>query len=243
MTSHSTIVRTESIVAPDGQTFDGYTVLPERGNGPGVLVMQEIFGVNEYIRDVCHRLADLGYVAMAPDVYWRAERNVDIGPDPAEMPKAFGYMSSYDWEVGLGDHVAALEHLRAMPETAGRAGVIGFCFGGGTAFQLACATTPDAVVAYYGSAVPGLLAQASDVTSPICFHFGANDPYIPSEQIAAVRAWAAGKHGCEFHEYAAGHAFDNSFNPMFSDPPAASAAWAHTVRFLATHLAPLTIAP
>ena len=71
--------RTESITAPDGLTFDGYTVLPASGAGPGVLVMQEIFGVNEYIRDVCHRLAALGYVAMAPDVYWRIERNVDIG--------------------------------------------------------------------------------------------------------------------------------------------------------------------
>ncbi len=230
--------RTESITAPDGLTFDGYTVLPASGAGPGVLVMQEIFGVNEYIRDVCHRLAALGYVAMAPDVYWRIERNVDIGHEPSEMPKAYGYMSSYDWTIGLGDHVAALEHLRALPETGGRAAVIGYCFGGGTSFQLAGAAKPDAVVSYYGSAVPGLLEKATDVTSPICFHFGANDPYIPGDQIAAVRAWAAGRAGVEFHEYAAGHAFDNNFSATFSDPAAAAAAWAHTVRFLATHLAP-----
>ena len=228
--------RTESITAPDGQTFDGYTVLPAGGSGPGVLVMQEIFGVNVYIRDVCHRLAALGYVAMAPDVYWRSERNVDVGHEPADMQKAFGYIGGYDSAVGVGDNVAALEHLRALPETGGRAGVIGFCFGGVTSFQLACVAKPDVVVSYYGSGVPGLLAQAGDVTSPICFHFGANDPYIPREQIAAVRAWAAGKPNVEFHEYAAGHAFDNSFSEMFSDPAAASAAWAHTVRFLAAHL-------
>ncbi len=230
--------RTESITAPDGQTFDAYTVLPASGRGPGVLVMQEIFGVNEYIRDVCHRLAALGYVAMAPDVYWRSERNVDIGHDPSEMPKAFGYMSAYDWTVGLGDHIAALDHLRALPETNGQAAVIGFCFGGGTSFQLACAAKPDAVVSYYGSGVPGLLDQAADVTSPICFHFGANDPYIPRDEIGAVRTWAAGRANVEFHEYAAGHAFDNSFSAMFTDPPAAAAAWVHTVRFLAEHLAP-----
>jgi carboxymethylenebutenolidase len=228
--------RTESITAADGQTFDGYTVLPASGHGPGVLVMQEIFGVNEYIRDVCRRLAELGYVAMAPDVYWRIERNVDIGHDPAEMAKAFGYMSKYDWPTGVRDHVAALAHLRALPETGAKAGAIGFCFGGGTSFALACAAQPDAVVSYYGSAVPGYLDQAGSVTSPICFHFGGQDPYIPRDEINAVRRWAAGRPGTEYHEYAAGHAFDNNFSAMFSDPPAAAMAWGHTVRFLATHL-------
>jgi len=228
--------RIESIIAPDQQSFDGYTVLPASGHGPGVLVLQEIFGVNEYIRDVCRRVAGLGYVAMAPDVYWRAERNVDVGHDPAEMPKAFGYMSSYDWDLGEGDLVAALAHLRSLPETGGRAGAIGFCFGGGLSFRLACAAKPDAVVSYYGSAVPGFLPLAGDVTSPICFHFGGSDPYIPREQMTAVRQWAAGRADVEYHEYAAGHAFDNNFSAMFSDPPAAAAAWTHTTRFLATHL-------
>ncbi len=228
--------RTETITAPDGGAFDAYTVLPATGSGAGVLVLQEIFGVNEYIRDVCRRVAELGFVAMAPDVYWRQEPNVQIGSDPSEMPRAFTLMSGYDWALGAGDLAAALAHLKALPETDGKAGVMGFCFGGGTAFQLAITAGPDCVVSYYGSAVPGMLDQAGEVTAPICFHFGGSDPYIPREQIQAVQRFAAARAGDEFHEYAAGHAFDNSFSPMFSDPPAAAAAWEHTVRFLRRHL-------
>lgn len=230
------ITRTETITAPDGGTFDAYTVLPASGSGAGVLVLQEIFGVNEYIRDVCRRVAELGFVAMAPDVYWRQEANLQIGHDPAEMGKAFGYMAAYDWALGAGDLAAALAHLRALPETGGRAGAMGFCFGGGTAFQLASTADPDCVVSYYGSAVAGLLDQASGVTAPICFHFGGSDPFIPREQIQAVQRWAAAQGNGEFHEYAAGHAFDNNFSAVFSDPPAAAAAWEHTARFLRHHL-------
>jgi carboxymethylenebutenolidase len=230
------ITRTETITAPDGLTFDAYTVLPESGSGAGVLVLQEIFGVNEYIQDVCRRVAELGYVAMAPDVYWRQERNVFLGTDPEEMPKAFGLMSNYDWAQGAADLAAAFAHLKALPETGGRAGAMGFCFGGGTSFQLGITSNPDCIVSYYGSAVPGMLDQAAGVTSPICFHFGGDDPYIPREQIDAVAAWAAGRSNVEFHEQASGHAFDNGFSPMFSDPAAAAAAWTITVDFLRRHL-------
>lgn len=228
--------RTEQITSSDGPTFDAHVALPASGQGPGVLVVQEIFGVNDYIQDVCRRIAALGYVAVAPDMYWRQERNVQINQEPDAMAKAYGYMTGFDWDLGTADLVSALDHVRAMPETGGRAGAIGFCFGGGLVFRLACAATPDAVVSYYGSAVPGFLALGDTVTSPICFHFGGNDDFIPHDAITAVRTWAAARPNCEFHEYAAGHAFDNNFSAVFSDPTAAAAAWPHTARFLAQHL-------
>jgi carboxymethylenebutenolidase len=121
-----TTTRTETITAPDGETFDGHLALPAGGSGPGLLVLQEIFGVNEYIREVCDRLAGLGYVALAPDVFWRMERNVDINGNSDEaMGRAFGFMQGYDWEKGIPDLVAALAHLRGLPETGGRAGASG----------------------------------------------------------------------------------------------------------------------
>ena len=110
--------RTETITAPDGNTFDAHLVLPESGNGPGILVLQEIFGVNGYIRDVCERLAALGYVAMAPDVFWRIEPNVQLGHDDESMKKAFGYISQYDWQKGIPDLGAALVHLSIPVHTA-----------------------------------------------------------------------------------------------------------------------------
>ncbi|HEX7094651.1 MAG TPA: dienelactone hydrolase family protein [Acidimicrobiales bacterium] len=228
--------RTESIAAPDGERFDGYVALPDSGTGPGMLVLQEIFGVNAYIRDVCARLAEMGYVAMAPDVFWRLERNVELGGDDAALEAAYGYIRRYDWQAGIADLVAALDHLRAMPETGGRAGAIGFCFGGTTSFALACRARPDVVVSYYGSGVPDWLAEADGVTTPVLFHFGTKDPYIANEAVDAVRAWASGRANVEVRTYDSGHAFDNHRSAKFSDPVAAAEAWEHTTRFLQTHL-------
>jgi carboxymethylenebutenolidase len=227
--------RTETITAPDGQTFDAHLVLPESGGGPGILVLQEIFGVNEYIREVCERLAGLGYVAMAPDVFWRIERNVQLGTGDDALKAAYGYIGQYDWQSGIPDLAAALEHLRALPETGGRAAALGFCFGGTTSFALACVANPDAVVSYYGSGVPDWCDRADDVIAPVLLHFGANDPYIPSEQIDKVREWAESQPSVTFRSYESGHAFDNHTSPMFSDPPAAAAAWEATQQFLAEH--------
>lgn len=227
--------RTESITAPDGQSFDGHLVLPDAGRGPGVLVLQEIFGVNAYIRDVCDRLAALGYVAMAPDVFWRIERNVDLGGDEAAMQQAFNYMRRYSWKQGIPDLAAALEHLRSLPETGGRAAALGFCFGGTTSFALACTAQPDAVVSYYGSGVPDWCDRADACTAPVLLHFGAKDPYISAEEIEKVRAWAESHDNVTFRTYDSGHAFDNHRSPMFSDPPAAAAAWEATEAFLAEH--------
>jgi carboxymethylenebutenolidase len=227
--------RTESIKAPDGQTFDAHLVLPDSGRGPGILVLQEIFGVNEYIREVCERLAALGYVAMAPDAFWRIERNVQLGSGDDAMKAAFGYISQYDWQQGIPDLAAALEHLRALPETGGRAAALGFCFGGTTSFALACTANPDAVVSYYGSGVPDWCDRADDVLAPVLLHFGANDPYIASENIEKVRAWAEDQPNVTVRTYESGHAFDNHTSPTFSDPTAAAAAWEETTRFLAEH--------
>ena len=144
-------------------------------------------------------------------------------------------MSKFDWQTGISDLTAALDHLRALPETGGRAGALGFCFGGTTSFALACAADPDVVVSYYGSGVPDWLPNADDVTAPVLLHFGAHDPYIPSEKVDAVRAWAEPRANVELHTYDSGHAFDNHTSPLFSDPPAAAAAWRNTTAFLAAH--------
>ena len=107
--------RTETITAPDGQTFDGHLVLPESGSGPGILVLQEIFGVNDYIRDACERLASLGYVAMAPDVFWRIEPGIDITDQTeAEWKEAIGYMNQLDKDASVRDVQATLTWARGQ---------------------------------------------------------------------------------------------------------------------------------
>jgi carboxymethylenebutenolidase len=212
--------------------------LPESGRGPGIVLIQEIFGVNGYIRDVAERLAGDGYVVLAPHMFWRIEDDFVIeatGPD--DLPAAFEVAQQHDPADGIADVGAALTHLAERPEVEGPVGVIGFCFGGSIAYLAAAAHEPACAVSYYGSMIGTNLDQASAISCPILFHFGGDDPYLPAEDVDGLRAATAGMDNVEIlvHE-GAGHAFDNHRNPMFSNPDAAAGAWSTTVDFLALHL-------
>jgi carboxymethylenebutenolidase len=216
--------------------FDAHLALPQSSGGPGLVLLQEIFGVNEYVRDAARRLSELGYVVLAPDLYWRTEPGLELGPD--DLQRAFGAAQKLDPEAAVGDALAALAALRELPAVTGGAGVLGFCLGGTLAWGAAAHGDPDVAVCYYGSGIPGALDAASRIDCPVLLHFGGTDPYIPREQVDAVAA-AADERGFECHVHeGAGHAFDNSFSPQFSDPPAAAAAWELTVEFLARTLPP-----
>lgn len=233
--------RTEIITLPDGGQFSAHTVVPEAGSGPGLLIIQEIFGISPYIKDVCERVAALGYVALAPDLYWRITPGVSIDEqDPDALKRAMGYMGQLDFEGAVGDAVAALEHLKGLAEvqaSGGKAGVMGFCLGGGISYLVAAAADPDCAISYYGSAVPDALGLAGDISCPILFHFGLEDNYLTVERQKAVRDAFAGNPLAEFHDHeGAGHAFDNSNSPMFSHPEAAAGAWVETKEFLAEKL-------
>ncbi len=227
--------RAETIQAHDGHSFGGWLVVPDSGSGPGMVVIQEIFGLTDYIKGVCERLAGLGYVALAPELYSRIEPNLVLDErNPENLQRAFGAMQRLDFPQAADDAVAALEHLRRVPEVrGGRAGVIGFCLGGGIAYMVAAASDPDVAVCYYGSAIPGALDRAPRVTCPILFHFGEADDYIDAEKRQAVERAFANHPAAEFHLHAAaGHAFDNHDSAMFSRPEAAARAWEQTTVFL-----------
>lgn len=221
------------------QTADGpmpsYLCTPPSGTGPGIVLVQEIFGVGDYIRDRAADLAALGYVVLAPEVYWRLPGST-IDPDGDVLAQAMGLMQQVDWQLAVSDVSAAVEHLRGMIEVDGRVGLLGFCFGGGLAFNVAAVTPVDVLVSYYGSALPNLLGLADSVTVPSLHHFGTADSYIPAEAQEQIRT-AVMARGARFETYeGAGHAFDNP-SPMFHHPEASAAAWAETVQFLAEHLA------
>lgn len=231
-----TTMRTDHVTVPDG-TFDLHVWVPDAGHGPGVLLLQEIFGVGPYIRAVAERLAGLGYVVAAPDVFWRIERNWEAGHDEAGLEASMAMMPRFDFALGIADCSAALDRLLALPEVDGRAAVLGFCLGGGLAFGVAAANEPAAAVCYYGSAVAGLLDQAGGVTCPVLFHYGEDDAFIPPEQVEAVRAAFAGRPDVSVVvQPGAKHAFDNHEAPMFYGEEAARAAWALTAAFLAEHV-------
>lgn len=200
-----------------------------------MVVVQEIFGLTDYIKGVADRLAGLGYVALAPDLYWRIEPGVAISEKEEDaLPRAFGYMGKLDFPKAAEDAAAALAHLRTLPEVpSGRAGILGFCLGGGIAYFVAANSDPDTTVSYYGSAVPDGLGLADRVSSPILFQFGGADEYLPPAKQEAIRAAFADHSEAEFHVHdGAGHAFDNHDSAIFSRPQAAADAWRQTVQFL-----------
>jgi hypothetical protein len=129
--------RSETIPAADGGTFEGYLSLPESGSGPGLVLLQEIFGVNEYIKQRADTLAELGYTVLAPDLYWRIEPGIALPQDQEGLEKAFGYMQRLDRPKAALDAAASLTQLRRLPETGRRAGVVGFCLGGRLGYQVA----------------------------------------------------------------------------------------------------------
>lgn len=228
--------------APSGMTVptaDGampaHLWLPPSGTGPGIVVLQEIFGVSRYIRDRCADLAQLGYVVLAPEIYWRIGSPDLDDTSPDYLEQGLALMQQVSWDDAVADGVAAVHALRDRPEIAGGVGVVGFCFGGGLAFHVAAADDPDVLVSYYGSALPRLLDLAPRVSAPSLHHFGTDDAYIPAPEVARIREAVAGP-DVEFHLHpGAGHAFDNP-HPIFHHPQAATAAWATTARFLARHL-------
>jgi carboxymethylenebutenolidase len=231
--------RVESVQVPDG-SFDMSVWLPAGGTGPGLLLIQEIYGVSDYIREVADDLAGLGYVVGAPDLFWRLEPGYQADHDEEGLKRSLAMGSRFDAEQGVADSAAALGHLAALREVDGGVGMIGFCLGGAIAYFVAAQAEPGAVaavVSFYGSGISDSIEALSQISAPVQFHFGGSDPYIPRDQVARVEEAVAGKPDAEIHvEENAGHAFHNRKAPMFSVPDAAARAWQRTEQFLQRHL-------
>lgn len=231
--------RTETVTVPDGGTYDGFLFVPDSGSGPGIVLIQEIFGVGPFMRAKATDLATLGYVVLCPDVFWRTERNVEHPHDDAGLQAAFGSMTRWAEEVPdetkAGDLLAALARLRSLPETDGHGcAVMGYCMGGRLAYEVAVHGEPDACVSYYGSGIGGRLDDAGQVTCRTLFHYGANDPFIPVDEVEAVQKAFADNPDVEVvvHD-GASHAFENFEAPQSHDAEAAARSWELTTAFLA----------
>jgi carboxymethylenebutenolidase len=232
----SPVQRVEKVSTPDGD-FDLTVWLPEGGRGPGILLIQEIYGVSAYIRAVAEDLAALGYVVAAPDLFWRLEPGYQAAHDEEGLNRSLAMSARFDVTQGVADAQKAFEHLATLPEAEGGLGILGFCLGGSIAYFLAARTQSDAVVSFYGSDVPGQTAVLAEISAPIQFHFGGSDPFIPRDQVARVEEAVRASDNAEIHvEEEAAHAFHNRKAPMFHQPGPAARAWQRTEEFLARHL-------
>lgn len=213
------------ITAPDGE-FDAYLAKPAV-DGPGILVIQEIFGVNPHIRSVCDRFAQAGYTALAPDIFHYLEPNLELGYEEADMMKGIALMGKLDQPRTLRDINAALQHLRGLSNN-GKAGVTGFCMGGLLTYLSAANLGPDCAIAYYGGGIANVTDQASKISCPILFHFGAKDAFIPLSDVDKIRAATASLPNATIQVYDADHGFHCDARASY-DKAAATTAWQRTI--------------
>jgi len=223
-----------SVATVDG-TMPAHLWPPASGEGPGIVVFQEIFGISRYIQRRAQDLADLGYVVLAPEMYWRlGVSSIPDGPDAIEQ--AMGTAQRIDWDLAVSDGVASLEALRQRPEVTGGVGIVGFCFGGGLGFNVAALDSPDVLVSYYGSSLPELIDLAPAVTAPSLHHFGLADSYINRPTVERLQAILGQQPNVTFKTYdGADHAFDNPDFPLHHEA-ASELAWQRTVAFLGKQL-------
>ena len=213
-----------------GGEMSAYMALPKKGKGPGVVVLQEIFGVNESMRKVCDFLASRQFTAICPDLFWRAEPGVELKESEFERARALrGKMN--DDQV-TDDIASAIAFLRKHPACDGTVGVVGYCWGGMLAYLTAVRNKPDAAVGYYGVGIDQRLDLAKNLSCPLMLHFAELDQFASPEVAAKVRATYQGDARVTVWEYPkVGHAFARPGGGHF-DARAADLADMRTLSFL-----------
>ncbi|MDX6574809.1 MAG: carboxymethylenebutenolidase, partial [Blastocatellia bacterium] len=186
----------------DGGEVDAYMALPAGGYGPGIVVLQEIFGVNEFLRNVCDWYAARGFVAICPDLFWRQERGVELTDQTeAGRLKAFELYQGLDQAKAVEDSAAALEFLRQHPACSGRVGAVGFCLGGNLAWLLSARFKPDCAVGYYGVGIEKTLNEADNLSSPLMLHIAGKDKNCPPEAQEQIHEVLAPNPLVTIHDY------------------------------------------
>ena len=210
--------------------MSAYMSLPKKGKGAGIVVLQEIFGVNESMRKVCDFLASRQFTAICPDLFWRAEPGVELKESEFDRGRALrGKMN--DDQV-TDDIASAMDFLRKHPACTGDVGVVGYCWGGMLAYLTAVRHKPDAAVGYYGVGIDSKLDLAKNLSCPLLLHYAELDQFASPEVSAKVRATYKGDPRVTVYDYPkVGHAFARPGGGHF-DPKAADLADMRTLSFL-----------
>tara|TARA_R110002072_G_scaffold12038_11_gene53035 strand:- start:832 stop:1527 length:696 start_codon:yes stop_codon:yes gene_type:complete len=226
-----------TISANDGGSFGGYLALPASTPAPAILVIQEIFGVNQVMRDTCDWLAKQGFVAFCPDLFWRIEPGIDItDKTEAEWKHAFHLFTTFDVDQGVDDLKASLAALRAHDASNGKVGAVGYCLGGKMAYLMAARSDVDASVGYYGVGINELTDEAAGIVKPLMLHIATEDEFVPKAAQQQVKAALSGQTGITLHSYQGqDHAFARIGGAHF-DQNAADLANGRSLDFFRQHL-------
>ena len=226
-----------TIAAADGGSFSAYLANPATGTGGGILVIQEIFGVNQVMRGIADGLAAQGYFALCPDIFWRQEPGIQLTDRTDEdWARAFALFNGFDEAKGIEDLKASLAYLRALPGCNTKVGTVGYCLGGRLAYLMAARSDAACNVSYYGVGIENNLVEAANVTAPTLLHIAALDKFVPAEAQDKVRAAFSAHPHVAVHTYAnADHAFARTGGKEY-DQAAAELANARSADCFAAHL-------
>lgn len=223
------------IDSADGK-FGAYLAIPHTRKGPGIVLIQEIFGVNEHIRSVAEQYAADGYLVIAPDLFWRSGHRIELGYDEAGWKRAVELMNATDVGKAQADIELAIDALKAQPGLDGGIASIGYCFGGLLSYHTAANGLVDVAIAYYGGGIQNQLDRADEIEVPLLMHFGEQDSHIPLEAVEKIAERFENNDNVEIVVYPeAEHGFNCSHRDSYNQRAAAE-AHGNTLIFLGMEL-------
>jgi len=220
----------------DSEEFKAYVARPDGKPRAAIVVIQEIFGVNAGIRQKCDKLAADGYLAIAPDLFWRLERGIQLDPDiEVEFQRALTLMEKFDQDKGISDIQSTIDHVREH-EGVTSVGCVGYCLGGRLAYMVAARTDIDATVGYYGVGIDGLLDEKEAIARPLMLHIPTEDGFVDKDTQAAMHKSLDHHPRVTLYDY---EGLDHGFATEMGerrDEKAANLADERTAAFFAKHL-------
>lgn len=220
-----------------GESFRAWLAEPSGRPRGAIVVIQEIFGVNEGLRRKCGRWAELGYLALAPDLFWRLEPGVELDPDvPDQFQRALGLMQRFDQDQGIEDIEATIREARRRLPSGGKVGCVGYCLGGRLAYMTAARTDVDASVGYYAVGLPNILHEKHAVARPLMLHIAGADHFVDEAQQRQIHEGLDDHPRVTIHDYPGeDHGFAAEMGKRRSEE-AARLADGRTEAFLAEHI-------
>lgn len=218
-------------------SFEAHCAEPAGTPRGAVIVIQEIFGVNQGIKQKCDRLAAEGYLALAPDLFWRLQPGIQLDPDvPEQFQTALDWMGKFNQDAGVRDIEATIRAARARLPEGGKVGVVGYCLGGRLAYMTAARTDTDASVGYYGVGLDGLLGEKHAIANPLLLHIPEEDHFVDKAAQAKIHEGLDDHPQVTIFDYPGeDHGFATEMGKRRS-PESADLADSRTAQFFATHL-------
>ena len=225
-----------NINAEENGSFQAY-FSSTNGKSPGLVLIQEIFGVNKVMRDLADWYSSLGYHVLCPDIFWRIEPGVDITDQTKdEWNKAFDLFGKFDVDHGIKDLISSLNHLRSLDNCNGKVGTVGYCLGGKLSYLMSCRSNADCNVSYYGVGLEDLLNESENIKTPYLSHIAEKDKFVPKAAQQKILSNLSTNNFCDLYIYPGQeHAFARVGGEHYNED-AANLANGRTKTFFEKHL-------